>query len=396
VQDDFTGTKTEIEVIMESKQTDQTKKVEVYLGWAVLIVVLLGAFFVLQPFLSAVVLACVLTFSLWPATGRVAKWLRGRRRLAAFIMTMTVALILVAPFVILGFNLAHDVKVLSAATIKWSTSGPHPAPPWLEKIPLVGEQATKYWSDASAEAARLTRKLTAAAEGTPAEPIPQEIVEPAPAGESKVVATLGNILGHARTVLLQAVLMTGYGLLQLILSLLLMFFFLCDASLGERFTGAVLRIAGERGKRLLKVAGDTVRGVIYGILGTAIAQGVVAGIGFAVAGVPGPVFLGLLTFFFSPLPIGPPLIWIPAAIWLFVKGYTGWGVFMLIWGIGVVSMIDNIVKPWLISHGSRMPFLLILLGVLGGALAFGFIGIFLGPSLLAVTYCLVDEWLERK
>jgi predicted PurR-regulated permease PerM len=131
--------------------------------------------------------------------------------------------------------------------------------------------------------------------------------------------------------------------------------------------------------------------VVYGILGTALAQAVMAGIGFAIAGVPGAAMLTLLTFFLSVVPVGPPLIWIPAALWLFYQGASGWGIFMLIWGMGV-SSLDNVVKPWLISQGSDMPFLLIFLGCIGGALAFGFIGVFLGPTLLAVGYRLVQEW----
>jgi predicted PurR-regulated permease PerM len=134
-----------------------------------------------------------------------------------------------------------------------------------------------------------------------------------------------------------------------------------------------------------------VRGVVYGILGTCLAQSLMAGIGFLVAGVPGAALLALLTFFLSVVPMGPPLVWLPAALWLFQQGRTGWGIFMVVWGVGV-STIDNFVKPWLISQGSDMPFLLILFGVLGGALAFGFIGVFIGPTLLAVAYRLVKEW----
>jgi predicted PurR-regulated permease PerM len=139
------------------------------------------------------------------------------------------------------------------------------------------------------------------------------------------------------------------------------------------------------------VAGNTVRGVVYGILGTAIVQGVIAGIGFLIAGIPGAMLLGMLTFFLSVVPMGPPLVWIPCTIWLFSQGRTGMGIFMIVWGIGV-SSIDNVVKPWLISQGSAMPFVLIFFGVLGGALAFGFIGVFLGPTLLAVAYRLIEEW----
>jgi predicted PurR-regulated permease PerM len=142
---------------------------------------------------------------------------------------------------------------------------------------------------------------------------------------------------------------------------------------------------------MLILAGKTVRGVVYGILGTAFVQAVLAGIGFLIAGVPNPGFLALLTFFLSVVPVGPPLIWLPASLWLFHQGSTGWGIFMICWGV-LVSSVDNLVKPWLISQGNAMPFLLILFGVLGGALTFGFIGVFIGPTLLAVGYRLVVEW----
>jgi len=120
-------------------------------------------------------------------------------------------------------------------------------------------------------------------------------------------------------------------------------------------------------------------------------QAVMAGIGFVIADVPGAALLALLTFFLSVLPMGPPLIWIPAVIWLFSEGFTGRAIFMLIWGL-IVSSVDNVVKPWLISQGSELPFVLIFFGVIGGALAFGFIGVFLGPTLLAVLYRLIEEW----
>ena len=186
-------------------------------------------------------------------------------------------------------------------------------------------------------------------------------------------------------------------MLQIFFALLLTFFLLCHQNLGESSTQAAFRIGGERGLNILKITGDTIRGVMYGILGTAIIQGVMAAIGFYIAGVPGPVFLGLITFFLSPIPIGPPLIWVPASIWLFAHGQTAWGIFMLVWGFLAISSIDNVVRPYLISKGNRMPFIIIFFGVIGGVISFGFIGLFLGPSLLAITYTLVNQWAaERK
>ena len=137
------------------------------------------------------------------------------------------------------------------------------------------------------------------------------------------------------------------------------------------------------------------RGVIYGILGTAIAQALVAGLGFWIAGVPGAVLLSVLTFFFAVIPFGPPMIWIPAALWLFAQDKPGFGIFLALWGLLGISSVDNFLRPYLISQGSKMPFILIFCGVIGGALAFGLVGVFLGPTLLAVAFRLIEEWSSQ-
>ena len=136
--------------------------------------------------------------------------------------------------------------------------------------------------------------------------------------------------------------------------------------------------------------------MIYGILGTAIAQAIVAGIGFIIAGIPGAVLLSVLTFFFAVVPFGPPLIWLPATFWLFAHEKHGLALFMLLWGIFLISSVDNLLRPYLISQGSKMPFALIFCGVIGGALAFGLVGVFLGPTLLAVAFRLIEEWSSEK
>jgi predicted PurR-regulated permease PerM len=180
------------------------------------------------------------------------------------------------------------------------------------------------------------------------------------------------------------------------MSLLIAFFLYRDGvTAAQRFTQATERLAGEEARRLIDLAGRTVRGVVYGILGTALAQSVVAGVGFAIAGVPRAGLLALLTFFLSIVPIGPPLVWIPAAVWLYFNESLGWAVFMIAWGM-LVSSVDNVIKPMIISKGSDIPFILILFGVLGGALAFGFIGVFLGPTLLAVGFRLLKQWIDGR
>jgi predicted PurR-regulated permease PerM len=353
---------------MPSKSTSaklmkqEPKRLEKIIGGIVLVLLLLGCLLVLRPFVSALLWAVVLSFSAWPVYRRVLTLVRGRRTVAALLMTLAATLILLVPFLLVGFTLADSVKDLTAATRKWMEAGLPDAPTWLAKIPVVGQTATEHWQGLAGDSKKLLKEL-------------QQFIQPASAW------------------LLSGGLKLTGGLVQLAMSILIAFFFYRDGSgLAERLKNGVDRIAGERGQRLLELAGNTVRSVVYGILGTALVQGVMAGIGFLIAGVPGAALLALLTFFLSIVPMGPPLVWIPAAIWLFQQGHTGWGIFMLVWGVGV-SSVDNFVKPWLISQGSNMPFILIMFGVLGGALAFGFIGVFLGPTLLAVGYRLIQEWI---
>ena len=205
----------------------------------------------------------------------------------------------------------------------WIQNGPPGPPAWLARVPVVGPPATEYWQELTADTATLWTEA-------------QRFIEP------------------VSSWLLKSGLALGGGLMQLALSIFIAFFLFRDGvAAAGRLTAAVERIGGEQGKHLLTVAGQTVRGVVYGILGTALAQAVMTGIGLFIAGVPGAALLALLTFFASIVPVvGTGLVWVPAALWLFHQGATGWGIFMLIWGVGVASL-DNIVKPWLISQGSE-------------------------------------------
>ena len=345
--------------------TTLAKRIEGNLGWIVLSVLLVGCLLVLWPFVSALLWAMVLCFSSWPIYQRLLKLLGGRRTLAAAVMTLAMILVVLLPFVIIRTTLADSVKELTTTARHSLEAGPPAPPAWLAKVPIVGQSATTYWESLTADSAKLSQES-------------RRFIEPASAWLLKIALALGR------------------GLIQLALSIFVAFFLFRDGlSAAERLITGVERIGGERGRHLLTVAGNTVRGVVYGILGTALVQAVMAGIGFVIAGVPGAALLALLTFFLSVVPVGPPLIWLPAAIWLFQQGSTGLGIFMLIWGIAV-SSVDNVIKPWLISQGSDMPFILIFFGVLGGALAFGFIGVFLGPTLLAVGFRLLEEWFSTS
>jgi predicted PurR-regulated permease PerM len=372
-------------------QTAQPRRHEITIGWIVLVLLLVGSFIVLRPFFSALLWAIVLSFSIWPAHRQLVASLRGRRTLSALLITLVFAAALVVPLVVTVANLADDARALTAAGRAWIRSGPA-SPGWLGKVPLVGPPAGRYWNDLADELRALAPDIDPASGATPT----TTATATAPADRSKLRQTIRTVLAWARSWLVAFGLAIGAGVTQIALSLLLMFFILKDGeALAQRLSVIAQRLSAERGTQLLDVAGGTVRGVVYGILGTALAQGLMAGVGFLIAGVPGATLLGLLTFLLSVLPMGPPLVWIPAALWLFNQGRTGWGIFMLIWGVAV-SSIDNVVKPLIISRGSKMPFVLIFFGVLGGALTFGLIGVFIGPTLLAVTYRLIDEWSRAR
>ena len=340
-------------------------RLEQNLGWLVLILLAAGCLFVMWPFVIALLWAGILCFSSWPLYRRLLASVGGRNTLAALIMTVGLMLVVLVPFTMIGFTLADQVRELMVAARKWIDAGPPAPPEWLQKIPLLGQRLVDGWQSAAADSAKFLALI-------------RRLLEPA----SALLLGLGVAIGR--------------GLIHLALSLFICFFlFRNGTKTAERLNAGLVRIGGERAERLLNLAGTTVRGVVYGVLGTALIQAVLAGIGFLIARVPGAGVLALVTLFFSLLPMGPPLVALPAALWLYHQGSTGWAIFIMIWGCAVGS-VDNFLKPWLISRGSTTPFLVILFGVLGGAIGFGFIGVFLGPTLLAVGYRIVEEWFAQR
>ena len=405
---------------MTSDPTTKRFKLEPLLGGLALLLLLFGCFFVLRPFMTALMWAMILAYSLHPLQRSFTRWFRGSRTLAACFVTLTMTFILAGPVVLIGFSIAQDGKDLANATRKWFMAAPEQAPAWISQLPIVGEQVSENWASLAKDRNRWMDQLDKEVKTTP--PRPKKIVvesddglivkdappPPPDATDEKSeeeatksawqhgVVLLGRFLVWARDWLLSVGLAVTKGVTQVLVSAFLAFFLLRDAPvLSERLAVAADRLAGVRGQHLIKVAGDTVRGVIYGILGTALAQALVAGLGFWIAGVPGAVLLSVLTFFFAVIPFGPPMIWLPASLYLFAQHEAGWGIFMLLWGGLGISSVDNFLRPYLISQGSKMPFVLIFCGVIGGALAFGLVGVFLGPTLLAVAFRLIEEWSSK-
>ena len=337
-------------------------RIEQALTLAMLAVLIAGCFLVLRPFLTAVLWAVVLAATTWPLFLRIQAWMGGRAAPAAAVMTLLIAVVVVMPFVIVGVTLADNSDRMTEFAKRFIDEGPPDPPAWVAGLPLVGDRVQAYWGDLAHDTPRMIGEM-------------KKLFEPAKAGLAS---------GGASVV---------QGLLQLTVSVLIAYFFFRDGDAAtKRLRAAVDRIAPNRGPRLLDVAAGTTRGVVYGILGTAIAQGVLNAIGLWIVGIGAAPLLGLVTFFLSPVPVGPPLIWIPAGAWLLAQGHTGAGIFMLLWGALVVSSIDNVLKPLIISRGSNLPFVLVMLGILGGVVAFGFIGVFLGPVVLAIGLALLKEW----
>ena len=391
-------------------------KVEPWLGGIALLLLLIGCVVVLKPFLSSLMWAVILAYSLYPLQRRFTLWFRGSRTLAACFVTLTLTLILAGPVLLIGLRLVEDGRAFAAATKNWFLTAPQKTPEWIVELPVIGEEISAYWTGFSDDRNRWIEDLEKAStagkhsvpngklaveakDDTPIKGVDTDALAYAKAEEAKemsekLVALLGRSLGVAQKALVTAGLAVGQGVTQVILSAFLAFFFLRnETALSDRLKVGVERLAGARGKHLLKIAGDTVRGVVYGVLGTALIQSVIAVIGLSIAGVPGAVFLGVVTFFLAViLPFGPPIVWIPATLWLFAQDQPGWGVFMALWGLLGISSVDNVVRPLIISQETKMPFVLIFCGVIGGALAFGLVGLFLGPTMLAVAYRLIDEW----
>jgi predicted PurR-regulated permease PerM len=397
---------------MASEETNKRFKIESMLAGLALLLLLAGCVSVLRPFMTALLWATILTYSLYPLQRVFTRWFRGSRTLAACFVTVTVMVLLGGPIFLVGFSIAQDGEDLAAATQKWFLAAPDQAPAWVEQTPIVGKELGVYWSNFAEDRKRWMEQLEKEVKNPPRPKIVDEsgddlVVQDAPApvtdeaaeevdatqNPPHIVVLLGKFLAWAKTWLIAVGVAVGHGVTQILLSAFLAFFLLRDAPvLSERLLVTMDRLAGGRGRHLITVAGGTVRGVIYGILGTAIAQSLVAGLGFWIAGLPGAVLLSVLTFFLAVIPFGPPMIWLPAAMWLFAQNKPGMAIFMLVWGGLGISSVDNFLRPYLISQGSKMPFVLIFCGVIGGALSFGLVGVFLGPTLLAVAFRLIEEW----
>jgi predicted PurR-regulated permease PerM len=267
------------------------------------------------------------------------------------------------PISVFAVRLAAGAPALVARVDEMLSGGLKEPPAWLASVPLVGRAANDWWLSASANPERLREDLR-------------------------------PLLRPVREFLVGAAGSLSTGILQFALAIVVAALFSLN---GEALTAAVDRVAarlgGERGRRQVALIRSTVRGVFRGLLGTCAVQAGLAMIGFLIAGVPGVILLGMATFFLSVVPAGPALLWAPAALWLGANGNTGMAIFLAIWGLLIVGGSENVVRPLLMGKGIQAPLAIVFLGVVGGILAFGFLGLFIGPTVLTVAYNLFQEWM---
>jgi predicted PurR-regulated permease PerM len=320
---------------------------------------------VLRELFEPVAWAVILVYATWPPHARLRGWLNGRSGWSAGLMTVLLGSVLVVPFIGLTVVLQREIAAFFAELPTWLEGKPT-LPAWIAAIPLLGEEL-QFVFDQFEDLQGLVRRYA--------------------------LPWLSGLSGR----LLSMVEGVGFIAAKLFFTLFLMFFFYRDGSalIAEVRQGLVLAL-GERAHAYLDTTEQTVKAVVYGIVLTAIVQGSVAGLGYWGAGIESPVLLTAFTIFAALIPFGTLLVWVSAGLWLIGSGDHWAGVGLLLWGALVVSWVDNLVRPWFISLGTRIPFVLVMLGVLGGLTGFGFIGLFVGPVILAIGQAVWREWLHER
>lgn len=346
-----------------ARSLSYAEKVDLILRLLFTAAVAIGCYFIVEPFLTAILIAAVLAVVTWPLFDRARSSFGQKATPAAFAMVTAIIVVVLIPLSILLIVVAQQIPKAVTTAAAW-LKNPMPALESVRGIPYAGE-----W---------LYEQLLIA-------------IDPSTLGQ-----TIEQILEPVSKLLLSTALNVSNGLMQLALVTFIVFFFYRDGAwFADRVKTTLQRVSGGIEGELLEILTLTTRSVVIGIVGTALCQGLVAGIGFWIAGVPGVLLLSSAVCIFSVVPIGPPVVWIPAAIWLYGQGDTMMAVFLFAWGTFVVSLVDNLVKPLLISRGSSLPMALVFLGVFGGVIAFGFLGLILGPLLLAIGVAMFRAWLTN-
>ena len=325
-----------------------------------------ASFFVVRPFLAATVWATTLVIATWPLMLRAEAAFGGRRWPAVTLMTLGLLVIVLLPLsAAVGAIVTHSDKIMALLA---SVPNFHmPAlPDWLPAVPLVGAPAAEAWQRLADSALTDVVRVVRPYLGT----ITQWFVGAA--------GSVGGLFVHLLLTIALAAVLYAWG----------------EPAADWCFRFGK-RLAGPRGEAAVLLAGQAIRSVALGVVVTAVAQTFVAGVGLALAGVPRPGLLSAVILLLCIAQLGPVLVMVPATIWLFATGATVSSMVLVAFTV-MALVLDNLLRPFLIKRGADLPLLLILVGVIGGLLAFGLIGLFLGPVVLAVTYTLLQAWITEK
>lgn len=347
--------------MIENQRPDLTRATLQVLWIGLLIA---ATFSIMQPFIPSLIWAAMIAAATWPLMLKVEGWLWGRRSLAVAVMTVFMLLIFIIPFWLAIVAIFDNTDRIAGWLRALETMTVPAAPGWLGNIPLAGPKLADAWTRAAGETGMLSASL-------------------APYGRK----FLRWFFSQAGSVGLIAV--------QFLLTVIIAAVFY---SKGEVASRGVVRLArrlgGDNGEEVAVLAAKTVRSVALGVVGTALIQSSLGGIGLVVAGVPGPILLTALMFMLCIAQIPIAIVLIPAIIWLYYNSQATWGTIFLVWSLFVGSL-DNVLRPILIRKGAHLPLLLIFAGVIGGLITFGVVGLFVGPVVLAITFKLLKAWVDN-
>lgn len=327
---------------------------------------LLLAYTVLQLFLVPATWAAIMAYATWPLYLRLRRATGGRATLSAALMSLLLLATFVLPLLWLVLMMRTELTAAYTEVAAYLAQGPRPLPEIVAAIPWLGD-----WLQHTLD--QLSRNPTA-------------LREQIGVWVEQRTGELLDLLGGA-----------GRNAFKLGFAVLTVVFMYRDGeALLTQLRQVLRRFLGSRIDAYLSAVGATTKAVVYGIVLTALAQGALAGVGYWAAGVHAPVLLAALTALIALFPFGTPLIWGSVGLWLLIKGQTSAGVGLLLWGTLIVSWVDNLIRPMVISSATHIPFLLVMFGVLGGVAAFGLIGLFVGPVILAILMAVWREWLGQQ
>ncbi|OFW71685.1 MAG: AI-2E family transporter [Pseudomonadales bacterium RIFCSPHIGHO2_12_FULL_40_16] len=324
------------------------------------------SFQVLKYFIVPVLWAAIIAYITWPLYHSVQKLCGPRPTLSATIMISMVVLVVGIPLTFAIFMLQHEGRNLFYELQRQVFSGHLDVPQFIRNLPIIGKEVTRTLKEINTD--------------------PNSIVQ-------NVSGWFQSHLNYGRLVLSEI----SKNIFKLCFAVMSLFFFYRDGqTILNQVSKALEMVIGPRIHHYLDTISETTRAVVYGVGLTAIAQALLAGLSYFVAGVPNPMVLTIVTFIFALIPFGPPVAYSAVSLWLFSQGQTIEAIGVMVWGVCVVSTADNVIRPLVISGATQIPFLLIMFGVLGGLASFGMVGLFVGPVILAVLLAIWREWLHEQ